>query len=155
MDSFFHLTQLQQLWILLIVLCIGIEAVFPHLVLIWCVPGAVINLALSWFGVGVWWQLASFLVITLLLLWGVMPLVKTKTKKDTEFNTNVDAFVGKQYVLTRAITTTQKGTVRIHGSDWSAATVPPSELAVDSWVVVREVTGNTLIVEAVSGERSV
>ncbi len=154
MDVFFQLTQMQQLWILLIVLCIGVEVVLPHLVLIWCVPGALISLILSGFGVGVWWQLASFLALTLLLLWLVMPLVKTKTKKHKEFETNADAFVGKEYVLTQEMTAAQKGTVRIHGTDWSAATVPPSALAEGTWVVVREVVGNTLIVEAVSGERS-
>ncbi|WP_346354732.1 NfeD family protein [Azotosporobacter soli] len=152
MDSFFQLTQMQQLWILLIVLCIGVELVLPHLVLIWCVPGALVSLILSSFGVSIWWQLAVFLAITLLLLWLVMPLVKSKTKKHKELETNADAFVGKQYVLTQEITVTQKGTVRIHGTDWSAATVPPSALAEGTWVVVREVVGNTLIVEAVSGE---
>jgi len=151
-NSLFHLTLTQQIWLAIITLSIIIEVCLPHFVLIWCIPGAVIGIILSYFGVSTWWQASVFIVVTLLLMYFVMPAIKAKTKNHKEFRTNTDALIGKTYVLKRSMTITEKGTVRIHGSDWNAVTDPPSCLGEGTWVVVCEVAGNTLIVKTAPAE---
>ena len=132
-------------WAIAIAAFLILEFVTYDLVSIWFAAGCVGGLILSLIpGVGFWWQLLASIALSLLLLAFTRRLVK-KWMETKQSATNVDALVGKQFVLLTDITATAPGTVKINGVTWNVTAKQP--VAAGESVTVLEVSGSKLLAE--------
>ncbi len=135
-------------WLVALIVFLVIEAATLGLATIWFAGGALIALIAAMCGVGVGIQMASFLVVSLVLLIFTRPLAVRFLSKDT-LKTNVDRVVGMEGVVTEEISNLAgTGKVSLGGNIWTARTENEGgTIPVDAVVEVLRVEGVKLIVK--------
>ena len=135
-------------WLVALIVFLVIEAATLGLATIWFAGGELIALIAAMCGVGVGIQMASFLVVSLVLLIFTRPLAVRFLSKDT-LKTNVDRVVGMEGVVTEEISNLAgTGKVSLGGNIWTARTENEGgTIPVDAVVEVLRVEGVKLIVK--------
>ena len=108
------------IWIGVIIAAVVIETLTDQLISIWFVPGAVINVILSFFDVDIIWQILICLVIAAIgIVFAKTVLTKISPKRIVK--TNIDAIVGERCVVTERIDNFAGcGQAKVNGQIWSA-----------------------------------
>lgn len=140
-------------WLVLLVLMVGVEAMGPALVSIWFALGALAALILSFIpGVAWWVELIVFVVVSTIALLAIRPISKRYFKRNT-VRSNVDSLVGKRGLLQEEISPFNAGVCKINDVIWTAVSVNDQEtITKDSVVEVVAINGNKLIVKKVEGK---
>ncbi len=135
-------------WLVALIVFLVIEAATLGLATIWFAGGALIALIAAMCGAGVGIQMASFLVVSLVLLIFTRPLAVRFLSKDT-LKTNVDRVVGMEGVVTEEISNLAgTGKVSLGGNIWTARTENEGgTIPADAVVEVLRVEGVKLIVK--------
>lgn len=134
-------------WLGFVIFAVIAEAATAALVSIWFVPGAVIALIMSLFGVPLWVQIVVFAVISVALLALTRKFVK-KFLKGKGQPTNADAVIGQQAVVTERISNIDEtGAVKLMGKEWTARAEGSETFEVGTVVTVKEISGVKLICE--------
>lgn len=135
-------------WLIALVIFLVIEAATLGLATIWFAGGALVALIAAMCGAGLGIQVASFLVVSLVLLFFTRPLAVRFLNKDT-LKTNVDRVVGMEGVVTEEISNLAgTGKVSLGGNMWTARTENEGgTIPVDAVVTVLRVEGVKLIVK--------
>ena len=135
-------------WLIALVVFLVIEAATLGLATIWFAGGALVALIAALCGAGLGIQVASFLVVSLVLLFFTRPLAVRFLNKDT-LKTNVDRVVGMEGVVTEEISNLAgTGKVSLGGNMWTARTENEGgTIPVDAVVTVLRVEGVKLIVK--------
>ena len=135
-------------WLIALIVFLVIEAVTLGLATIWFAGGALVALIAAMCGAGLGIQVASFLVVSLVLLFFTRPLAVRFLNKDT-LKTNVDRVVGMEGVVTEEISNLAgTGKVSLGGNMWTARTENEGgTIPVDAVVTVLRVEGVKLIVK--------
>ena len=125
-----------------------IEAATLGLATIWFAGGALVALIAAMCGAGLGIQVASFLVVSLVLLIFTRPFAVRFLSKDT-LKTNVDRVIGMEGVVTEEISNLAgTGKVSLGGNIWTARTENEGgTIPVDAVVAVLRVEGVKLIVK--------
>ena len=130
------------IWLILLIVFIGVEAVTLGLTSIWFAGGALAALLAAALNAPIWLQVVLFLVTALLLLIFTRPIAVKYFNKDRE-KTNVDSIVGKQAIVTAEIDNLMaQGKVVVAGQEWSARSI-------EEGITIAE--GTVVVIEAVSG----
>ena len=134
-------------WTILLIALVVLEASTAHLVCIWFAGGALIALILSLLKIGIVLQICAFMIATVILLIVTRPLVAKLRNHHTE-KTNTDALIGKEAIVTEAISNINStGTVKIGGMTWSARTENNIPIQEGMVVTVQKIDGVKLIVK--------
>ena len=135
-------------WLIALIVFLVIEAATLGLATIWFAGGALVALIAAMCGAGLGIQVASFLVVSLVLLIFTRPLAVRFLNKDT-LKTNVDRVVGMEGVVTEEISNLAgTGRVSLGGNMWTARTENEGgTIPVDAVVTVLRVEGVKLIVK--------
>lgn len=135
-------------WLVALVVFLVIEAVTLGLATIWFAGGALVALIAAMCGAGLGIQVASFLVVSLVLLIFTRPFAVRFLSKDT-LKTNVDRVIGMEGVVTEEISNLAgTGKVSLGGNIWTARTENEGgTIPVDAVVAVLRVEGVKLIVK--------
>ena len=135
-------------WLIALIVFLVIEAATLGLATIWFAGGALVALIAAMCGAGLGIQVASFLVVSLVLLFFTRPLAVRFLNKDT-LKTNVDRVVGMEGVVTEEISNLAgTGKVSLGGNMWTARTENEGgTIPVDAVVTVLRVEGVKLIVK--------
>jgi len=107
------------LWVALVVIFAIIEVCTFGLTTVWFAIAALIMVFLSYLNIPLAVQVLIFLIISALLLIFTRPLAIKKFKIG-KVKTNVDSLVGKQVLVTKAISEFEKGEVKLNGLIWAA-----------------------------------
>ena len=135
-------------WLIALVVFLVIEAATLGLATIWFAGGALVALIAAMCGAGLGIQVASFLVVSLVLLIFTRPFAVRFLSKDT-LKTNVDRVVGMEGIVTEEISNLAgTGKVSLGGNIWTARTENEGgTIPVDAVVTVLRVEGVKLIVK--------
>lgn len=135
-------------WLIALVVFLVIEAATLGLATIWFAGGALVALIAAMCGAGLGIQVASFLVVSLVLLIFTRPFAVRFLSKDT-LKTNVDRVVGMEGIVTEEISNLAgTGKVSLGGNIWTARTENEGgTIPVDAVVAVLRVEGVKLIVK--------
>lgn len=135
-------------WLIALIVFLVIEAATLGLATIWFAGGALVALIVAMCGVGLGIQVASFLVVSLVLLIFTRPFAVRFLSKDT-LKTNVDRVIGMEGVVTEEISNLAgTGKVSLGGNIWTARTENEGgTIPVDAVVAVLRVEGVKLIVK--------
>ncbi len=138
------------IWLVLVAVLLGIEAITVGLTTIWFAGGALVGLLAALLGAGPWLQTGLFLAVSFLLLLFTRPAAVRLLNKKTE-KTNVDALVGRTAVVQETVDNlAETGVVKINGLEWTARSVQEDvTIPKDAAVRVLEVSGVKLLVEKI------
>jgi len=135
-------------WVIMLALCVGIEAATVSLVAVWFMPAALIAMILSFFSVPWYVQWLVFVLVGLALVLAMRPLCRRflATRKP---RTNADSAIGQKCLVTEEIDNRHEtGEVKLNGLKWSArAEVDETIIPVGTEVEVVEIKGVKLIVK--------
>ena len=138
---------LKILWLVLLVVFAGAEAVTVGLTSIWFAAGALCALVAALLGGALWIQLTLFLAVSLLCLLAVRPLAK-RHLNDKVVPTNADRVIGAEAPVTEDIDNIYgKGAVVIRGMTWSARSENGLPIPTGAMVRVLRIEGVKVFVE--------
>ena len=107
-------------WLVLLLIFAGSEAITVGLTSIWFAAGALAALAAALLGGPLWLQVALFLAVSILCLLAVRPLARRHLNSKVEA-TNADRAIGQEAQVTEDIDNIHgKGAVTIRGVAWTA-----------------------------------
>ena len=107
-------------WLVLLIICIGIEVATMGLTTIWFAGGALIAIFAAVIGAPIWLQATIFIIVSLVLLFFTRPIAVKYFNKD-RVKTNVESMVGRQAIVISEIDNLQGiGQVTVGGQEWSA-----------------------------------
>lgn len=134
-------------WLILLIVCIGIEVATMGLTTIWFAGGALVAIFAAVVGAPIWLQAVIFIVVSLLLLFFTRPIAVKYFNKD-RVKTNVESMVGRQAIVISEIDNLQGiGQVTVGGQEWSARSADERvSIAVGAVVTVVAINGVKLIV---------
>lgn len=134
-------------WLIVLIICIGIEIPTMGLTTIWFAGGALAAIFAAIVGAPIWLQAVIFIVVSLLLLFFTRPIAVKYFNKD-RVKTNVESMVGRQAIVISEINNLQGiGQVTVSGQEWSARSADERvNIAVGAVVTVVAINGVKLIV---------
>lgn len=142
----------ELVWLILLLLFAGLEAVTVGLTSIWFAAGALAALITALAGGPVGLQVALFLVISLLCLIAVRPLARRYLNPRIQ-PTNADRVIGTQAKVTEDIDNLQsKGEVTIGAMPWSARSEDGAPIPAGALVRVLRIEGVKVYVEQIKEE---
>lgn len=155
MSEFFSL-NMTKIWLVLLVICVIVEAISFNLTTIWAALACVPLIFLSFFPIPPRWQLLIFSLLTVALIVFTRPFAQKKLKIGRSGKTNVSSLPGESVIVVKDISDFEKGWVKSkNGVIWSAqkSERPFAEVSkiIKKGTIcqVKKVVGNTLIVEEI------
>ena len=137
-------------WLVLLLLFAGREAVTVGLTSIWFAAGALAALTAALLGGPLWIQITLFLAVSLLCLLAVRPLARRHLNSKVE-HTNADRVIGAEAQVTEDIDNIHgKGAVIIRGMTWSARSEDGKPIPAGTLVRVLRIEGVKVFVERIS-----
>ena len=134
-------------WLVLLLLFAGGEAVSVGLTSIWFAAGALAALVAALLGGALWIQITLFLAVSILCMAAVRPLAKKHLNSKVE-HTNADRVIGAEAQVTEDIDNIHgKGAVIIRGMTWSARSQDGAPIAAGTMVRVLRIEGVKVFVE--------
>jgi membrane protein implicated in regulation of membrane protease activity len=134
-------------WAIAGVLLVVAEVVTGGLVLLMFGAAALGTAAVAAAGVPLGVDLAVFAVLAVLFVLGARPAVRRRLQVHDPVNTGTRALLGTRGEVVEAVAA-GTGTVRLHGSLWSARSLHDDDLPAGTAVVVVEISGATAVVTA-------
>ena len=132
------------IWVGIFVVLVIIEAATQGLTTIWGAASALIMVFISQTGMNIGWQILLFLVMTLVFVVTTRPVLVKKLKVGNN-RTNVDTMIGEEVIVTKAISTFEKGEARSkNGVIWSVTSTDGTDIGEGAVCTVQSVEGNTL-----------
>ena len=135
------------IWAIAGVLLVVAEVLTGGLVLLMLGGAALGTAAVAAAGVPLGADLAVFAVLAGLLVLVARPLVRRRLRVHDPVNTGTRALLGTRGEVVEAVAA-GAGTVRLHGSLWSARSLHDDDLPAGTAVVVVEISGATAVVTA-------
>ena len=141
-------------WVIVATAAVIVESQTCELISIWFLPGAVIAMVLSFFGVEFWIQAVVFVAFSALTLTLVHTALKKYLPKRKETKTNVDAMIGVKGIVEEEIDNLHEtGSVKVKGLVWTARSADENVLIPKgSIVTVEKIVGVKLICRLYSAE---
>lgn len=134
------------IWLIVMIICLVIEAITLGLTTIWFAAGAFIAMLLSFIGLSIGIQIASFLIISVASIIFIYPTIKNKLRYGTE-KTNYETLINKVGIVIEEINNMENtGQVKINGQIWSAKEMNNNIIEKNKEVLVKEIKGVKLIV---------
>ena len=139
------------LWLIVTALSLILEFITTEMLCIWFAGGGLVALILSAIGLGWYYQVIVFIVVSFLLILAFRQAVLKKLNS-TEVRTNADMAIGKEFRLLSAITFDNLGTIKVNDVTWNAVSHNDMPIPAGTIVIVKELKGNKYVVEPVSQE---
>lgn len=136
------------IWIIVIAVSIILEEQTAQLVSIWFGVGAIGAIICVLADLDVVIQVLVFAISSLILVFLSRPLAK-KMMQNTKIKTNADRLIGMKGRLTKAITEDEKGEIKIDYQKWTAVSIDNKPINENELVVVKEISGNKLVVDII------
>ena len=137
----------EMIWLVLLAICLLIEASTLGLVTIWFGGGALVAFLIALFTDNVAVQVIVFLLVSVLLLIFTRPIA-ARYINARRTKTNVDSLIGQQGRVTEQIDNFKEtGVVHLNGLEWTARSEQDEIIEAGEAVVVKKISGVKLIVE--------
>ena len=135
-------------WVAVTIICVINESLTLSLTTIWFGISAFVMVFLAFTPIPFSVQLFIFDVLALVLLIFTRPFVKKKLNQK-KIATNYERVIGQVAVVTKKITSLDKGSIKINGMEWTAATKGEASLEEGSKCIIEEIAGVTAYVKEI------
>lgn len=143
-------------WVAVATVAVIVESQTCELISIWFVPGAIIAMVLSFFGVEFWIQTVVFVAFSAVTLTLVHTALKKYLPKRKETKTNVDALIGVKGIVEEDVDNIREtGSVKVRGLVWTARSTDDAiVIQKGSVVTVQEIVGVKMICQIDSAKET-
>ena len=132
-------------WIIIAVVLVIFEMATTSVFFFICLAiGSVFAAVISCFTYSSLLQFMIFLIISILALYLVGPIFKRMISKAKTVNSNVDALIGAEAIVTEKIMPLKSGFVKVSSEIWRAKC--DADIEVGETVIIKKVSGTMLIV---------
>lgn len=136
--------EAQYIWIIILIMSLGIEALTMNLVTVWIALGALVALLSSILIKSVAIQTIIFIVTTLLTLIFTRKFVVNVLKIES-VKTNLDSVIGQVGIVTSDINEDKPGRIKVAGKIWTA--VSSNSISIGEKVDILAIEGVKLVVK--------
>lgn len=133
-------------WLIILLATLALEIMTVDLVSIWFSVGALFALILSVFGIHVGFQVAAFIVVSIVLL-ATVGRWSRRMVKDRVIATNVDSLVGQPIVILKDANDLEYGEGKIRGVIWRVICERGQTVKAGDIATVLRIDGNKLFVK--------
>ncbi len=138
------------IWVAICALSIIAEIATAELVSVWFTLGGLVAMLLSCIpGVGWYWQILAFMIISVVCLVFLRRVAKKYLLKGVDEKTNADSLIGKTVRMETPASDMENGSAKIGGVVWTVREVSGAPLAVGEDVCIIALEGNKLLVSRV------
>ncbi len=135
------------IWLFIFIAAILVELSTPNLTTIWFAAGAFVAMLLSLFNaVGIDWQIAIFIVVSVVLLLTLRKWSHRILRGNVDAKTNIDDAVGKEVQILKEVNNISFGECRYNGLIWTVKSKSGERINSGEFAIVDSVEGNKLIV---------
>ena len=135
------------IWLAVTAAALIIEFITSEMVSVWFVGGGLVAMLLAGIGLGWYFHVPAFIVVSFALMLCFRRLVMQKLNKTTE-RTNAETVIGKEFELLTGIKFNEAGSIKINGVVWTAiAEDEHTEIPAGTTVTVEKIEGNKYIVK--------
>ncbi len=154
--NFFVQFGFAAMWMAFIILFLIVELITVGLTTIWLAGGAAVAFILASMGANFLWQLASFFIVSFLLIYFTRPWA-LKRFNPLRTKTNSEGLIGEIVKITRCVDNrAAKGTALVNGLEWSARAVSDDMIIKeDTLVKIVRIEGVKLIVEPLNTDQQI
>lgn len=135
-----------MLWLAIAFVFLIVEGMTVEVISIWFAISALLCMIVDLIGLGIYWQLGTFLVSSILLILFTRPVI-TKYLKKNESKTNVDSLIGEIATITKEILPDERGEAKVKGQYWLAVSATNEKIDTGSKVTIIAIEGAKLIVK--------
>ncbi|MDR3257156.1 MAG: NfeD family protein [Endomicrobium sp.] len=137
-----------NIWLIIAIVLVIFEIVTPSIFFFVCLSiGSIFATVAAYFNFSGWIEFSVFIVVSVLSLYFIRPIFKKVINKFKTVNSNIDALIGTEAVVTEEITPFKIGFVKVSSEIWRASS--DVKLEVSEVVRIKNVSGTTLIVSKV------
>ena len=140
-----------SIWVVVLLITLLLEFESQQLVTIWFSIGSILALILAAFNVHYIWQIASFVVLSTVLVLATRPLSRRFMRREI-VATNIDSIIGKQGIIITDVSLDVRGEVKVESRIWVAFVTSNIHIEKGTKVIVMDVEGNKLLVEPIDKE---
>ena len=133
-------------WVIVAMACGLAEMLTPTFFIAWFGVGALVAAVLSLLHLSAAWQVAAFVVVSVVLVVSTKRLTAGWLQSGRQERTNVYALEGKSALVVQAIPDKGTGQVRVDGEIWTAVSHDGSRVPAGVTVAVVKVDGVHLVV---------
>lgn len=145
--------HLWQMWAIVAVVCLIMELMAGDFFIICFSIGAVFAAITAALGGGIYWQLLTFAIFTMISLFWVRPFAQRYLHKGEDNRvSNADALMGRQGRVIETVKADGFGRVQIDGDIWKAVTNETADIAEGSNVRVIGRESTIITVESLKNE---
>ena len=137
-------------WLAIFIIFLIVEILTVNLITIWFAFGAIAAMILSIFTNNIFWQVITFILISIICLLITKKYYK-KNKLIKATPTNLDMVIGKIGITTKAISPQESGEVKVMRKIWTA--VASTQIPDNTRVKILLIDGVKLVVEALKEEK--
>lgn len=135
------------LWAIATLLLFIAEIATVNLVTIWFAIASAVSFFLAIYGLSIYTQLVSFILVSVILLAMSYPFIKDRFNRSYS-KTNYDRVIGEEGLVIEEINEIEgTGTVKVMGQTWSAKSANKKSIDKDQIVNILEIKGVNLIVK--------
>lgn len=135
------------IWLGITAAALVIEFLTTEMVSVWFAGGGVVAMLLAGVGLGWYFHVPAFIVVSFMLMLCFRRLVMKKLDKG-DVKTNADSVIGKDFELLSDIGFNKAGSIKVNGVVWTAiAEDEKTEIPAGTIVVVQRIEGNKYIVK--------
>ncbi|MFY9262037.1 MAG: NfeD family protein [Actinomycetaceae bacterium] len=132
------------IWAIITVVLAILEVVTVDFTFIMIAGGALAATGVSALGGGMIWQIITFAIVTILLLFFIRPLVRRHLHDSSTGESNVYAMAGREAITLTAVDR-NSGRVKVGGEVWSAKTFGAT-IPADEKVIIQAVEGAQVVI---------
>lgn len=135
------------IWLGITAAALVIEFLTTEMVSVWFAGGGFVAMLLAGAGLGWYFHVPAFIVVSFTLMLCFRRLVMQKLNKG-EVKTNADSVIGKEFELLSDIGFNKAGSIKVNGVVWTAiAEDEKTEIPAGTVVVIERIEGNKYIVK--------
>ena len=133
-------------WLILILATLALEIMTVDLISIWFSLGALVALILSVLSVPIPWQIAAFIIVSVLLL-ATVGQWSRKVLKNRTINTNVDSLIGQEIIILKRADYLTRGEGKIRDVVWTVVCEKGDSVEEGDIAIIQRIDGNKLFVK--------
>lgn len=136
------------IWLIAAVVLIILEIVTPGLFFFACLAiGSLAAAVIAYFGISNWLEFGVFAFVAVISIFAIRPFFKKWMEKQNKMtvNSNVDALIGAEALVTEKIVPEKPGFVKVRGEIWLAES--DSEIEPGTKVAIESLSGTKVFVK--------
>lgn len=133
-------------WLILILATLALEIMTVDLISIWFSLGALVALILSVLSVPIPWQIAAFIIVSVLLL-ATVGQWSRKVLRNRTINTNVDSLIGQEIIILKRADYLTRGEGKIRDVVWTVVCEKGDSVEEGDIAIIQRIDGNKLFVK--------